>query len=172
MVQYRRVPREEMAARHAAQRLTRVAMARRPQVVNIPVLLEMGDTVYIHFAGKPFGIPPVAWRVGQRLLDLRMRAMAASGDGILTRATAPIWYDHLGHLSALMWRHTRPVGRTRLGSFVLRFLKLVGGMRNPYRKATEAELVALTDFFLQRRMASGAGVVAANPRYYTTPSMT
>lgn len=154
MVMIRRVPREQMAANHAARRLTRVATVSRPVLANIPTLLDLGDTVYVEFRGRAFGVPPVAWRVGEKLLAARMDAMAAAGSGTLTKESAPAYYRALQKLARILWRHSFPVGR------IWRFLKAVRVMRNPYRQATEAELVALTDFFLQRRMASGVGVSA------------
>jgi hypothetical protein len=156
-MQFQRVPRETMMANHAAKRLTRPVVARSTIVANVPVLLELGATVYVQFQGKPFGVPPVAWRVGQRLLALRMEAMAAAGDGILTAESSPKYYAAMATLSRVLWRHTRPVGKSVPGSFVLRVLKRLGCLQNPYRRATESELTALTDFFLQRRMASSVG---------------
>jgi hypothetical protein len=168
-MELRRTPRETMVANHAARRLTRAVVNRSTVVANVPVLLELGGTIYIQFQGKPFGVPPVAWRVGQTLLAARFDAMAAAAEGKLTPDTTPRYYAAMKTLARVLWRHSRPVGGNGFQSWLLRVAKALKLYRNPYRLATEAELVALTDFFLQRRMASGGGLRAIP---HPQPSMT
>lgn len=162
-VMFQRVPRDVMDANHAAARASRPATPPT-RTANLDTVLDLGDTVYLAFRGRAFGVPPVAWRTGQRLLQLRLAAMAAAGDGVLTPATSPAYYQALGKLAQAIWAHVYPTG------WVPRILKRCRLLGNPFQDATEAELVGLTDFLLQRRMASGIGFQPAAPHpKFSTP---
>lgn len=154
-----RTPRVEMHAAHRAYRAQR-AMPAPAHVLtaNMETVLDLGTTAFVTFRGRAFGVPPVAWRTGQRLLTLRMDAVAASNDGTLSPETAPRFYQVIGELAEVLWAHTRPVGRWR------RIAKRLGLLRNPFAHATEKEIVELTNLFLRRRMLSTIGIPATvNP---------
>lgn len=152
MFEASRVPRAKMRAAHqefhAKRRLPApVGVAASP---NLEPVLELGSSTFVLFQGAPYGVPPVGWRVSQELLVARARAEAASGaDGqSLTAETLPQFYAALQELARIMWRHARPVGLVR------RTLKRCGLLKNRFARGTEAELVALTDFFLRCRTRS------------------
>jgi hypothetical protein len=141
-----------MAANHAEYRARRAMPApTETRLANVQAVLELDATTYVLFRGRAYGVPPVGWRAGQQILSLRLEATRAAGDGHLTPETIPGYFKALGELGRVLWRHTRPTGRFR------RLLKRLGLLRNPFLDGTEAELVALTDFFLQRRMTSSVG---------------
>lgn len=144
----RRIPREEMDRRHraAAPPVARDT-APRPAVRNFGAVLDLGNTTYLVFRGRPFGVPPVPYKLGQTILLLWLQAI--SQGKTLTEANAPAYYAILRQLPPLLWRHMRVVGRTR------RLLRWLGLLRNPLVEASEAELMELAAFFLQRRMQSG-----------------
>jgi hypothetical protein len=128
------------------------------RVANVQPVLELDQTVYVLFRGRSFGIPPVAWRVGAKLLSLRMAASAAAGDGSLTATSAPAYFGALRDLATYLWQNVRPARR------IERIAKRLGLLRNPFLDATELELVELTDFFLARRGKSSIGLLPARPR--------
>ena len=148
-MELRRVPREAMAKNHADYKAKRALPApAATKLGNLEAVLELDETTFVLFRGRAFGVPPVGWRAGQQILSQRLAAAEAAGDGRLTEENVPRYYAALGELARLLWRNTRPVGLGR------RILKRLGALRNPFLLGTEAELVALTDFFLRRRTAS------------------
>ena len=148
-MELRRVPRATMAKNHAEYRAKRKLPAPEgTRLANLEAVLSLDATSFVLFRGRAFGVPPVGWRTGQEILAQRLAASDAAGDGRLTADNAPTYYAALAELARLLWRHIRPVGLPR------RILKRLGALRNPFQDGTEAELVALTDFFLQRRTAS------------------
>jgi len=159
VILFERVPRDTMLATHAAKLAQRVpADTTVTRLANVDVVLDLGDTCYITFRGRAFGVPPVAWRVGQKILAQRMAATTAAGNGILTAQTTGPYYEALGRLAQTLWRHARPTGRMR------RMAKRLGLLRNPFQEATEGELVQLADFFLGRRMTSTVTVPMGSPQ--------
>lgn len=139
--------RSEMDANWAAARKERAAVpAPAPQ--NVQTVLDLGNAKFFLFRGLPFGVPPLPWKAGARLLALVSEARSFAGVP-LTPDSAPRYYAVLQQLPALLWRHTRPVGLGR------RVLHALGVLRNPFAVATERELVDLADHFLALRMTSG-----------------
>lgn len=151
MVAFRLVPKAEVAANHAkAQPKARPnPIPRMP--VNLGHTLDLGDTIYLAFRGRSYGVPPVPWKVGQRLVALRFAAQEASGEGVLSSDTLPAYYDAVRAMGKLCWRHCRPA------RWWQRVLKRVGLARNVFESASEAEIVAIADFFCSRRMTVSVG---------------
>lgn len=156
MGEFRYVPAGEVAQRHRAKEApprqgTRGTVPqRRPEQKNVEQVLAIGAVRYITFHDRTFRIPPVPFRLGQRVLQVYVqsnehaRAVALSGKKEYTDK----FYQDLELLAKLMWQHIRPVGKIR------RFFWRIGLMRNPFRKASEGEMRAICDFFLQDRMKS------------------
>lgn len=140
----------------AARRPSSGSSVRKP-ARNIAAILTLGDSTYFNFRGLPFGVPPVAWKAGEQLLALYLRAVDAvrlMADGAsLARVGDPKlraeYFAAIAALPPILWKLCRPVGRFR------RFLRAVGLHRNPFASASERELLDLADFFLQRRTRSG-----------------
>lgn len=147
----------DRAVMEARQAQARPEPARSPEVPQAPrnlgAILDLGNMVFFLFRGRPYGAPPLPWRAGQRLMDLWLQALRHRGD--LTDQTAKHYYSVIAQLPALLWHLTSPVGRTR------RILRALGLHRNPFRGATEQELVDLAAFFLARRRMSSIGLLPA-----------
>lgn len=166
MVAIRRVPKSDMDKAHAEYRARRRLPAPATVTANVRTVLEIDGVAFVTFRGRAFGVPPVGWRLGQRILALRMAAarIAEENAGVLTAESSVRYYAAFERIADVLWSHLRPVGFRR------RLFRSLGLLRNPLREATEAELVALTDFLLRRRMTSGVGVVKEPPSPYTMPS--
>jgi len=142
-----------MDARHAAARArVRARCAAASPAVptgarNLAAVLDLGNAVYFTFRGRAYGVPPLPWAAGAALHALWTQALAYPSP--LTAETQPAYYALIRQLPPLLWRYTRPVGAWR------RLRRRLGLLRNPFRTASERELVELADFFLSRRMTSG-----------------
>lgn len=143
--------RAEMVAAHRAAAPSRAPAARAP--LNATAVLELGDITFFTFRGRPFGVPPVPRREGQRLHLLWLEAR--SYESPLTFETGPKYHAAIAHLPALLWHLTRPVGRLN------RALRFLGLLRNPFEQATEQELIELAMLFLSRRRMSSIGFLPA-----------
>lgn len=144
--------RAEMDANQAS-RTPKVRPAKAPRPLqNVRPVLDLGNTCYFNFRGRAYGVPPLPWKAGVAFQQIWVDAL---GQGTLTRITAPHYHALIARLPKLIWQYSRPVGRLR------RALRFLGGLRNPFLKATEQELVELAGFFLQRRMTSGVGFPTA-----------
>lgn len=170
---FRYTPPREADSRHRAARTTaaREASSREPEpsaveieiaaplpqaiqpqrkLRNIVPVLTLDEATYITFNRRLYKIPPIPFKLGQRLLDLHvsvvteMKALALYGKAADTKS----YYKHLAILSRLMWSHMIPVPRWR------RVLRRCWMLRNPLRRASEQDLLRLTDFFLKCRMKS------------------
>lgn len=153
-----------MAANHKAAAPRGAATTSHQQVTttaNVSPLLELGATVFILFRGRAYAVPPVPWRLGEKLAALRAAAVNF-GPELLADQT-PSYYKLIGELPKLLWGHMRPVG------LMWRLLRKLRLLRNPFQQATEAELVELSDFVLGRRMRSSVSIHPPVPRHsYTT----
>ncbi len=129
---------------------TRAPIPGATKPYNVEPLLDLGDTVYFQFRGRAYGIPPLGWRAGQRLHLLWVEALEIASP--ITKATAPAYYQLIAQLPRLLWANCRPTGWLR------RRLWRLGLLRNPFRRATETELVELAAFFLSRRSRSSIGL--------------
>lgn len=160
MILFERTTRETM--RESWSRHEEIRRAPAPPVLaNLETVLDLGEMIYITFRGKPYGVPPVGWRMGQRLLAARHAAMAAAKGGALTPETTGEYYRALRRCASLCWRLLRPVHRTRTGGAILRWRKRWHLLRNPLHGATDKEVVELVDFCLRRRMVSNGGPLPA-----------
>lgn len=124
-----------------------------PPPLNLDAVLEIGEAVYFTFRGRPYGVPPLPWREGERILNARLTLTEIGrelpdGTRVIEREHMQEYYRHLRTLQDVLWDNTRTVGTVR------RFLRRLRLARNPYRQATETEIVKLADFFFGRRMSS------------------
>lgn len=158
MGQFKYVPDREVSARHREHRAARAhKTARVPtapptaaRLRNVEPVLSLGETTYFQFRGRAYGVPPLPWKAGQRLLQVQTATLSAAGQVALTgdKEAERLYFKGLARIQSILWAYCRPVGRTRR---VLRFLRV---LRNPFRGATEKELLDHTDFFLQGRTRS------------------
>ena len=135
-------PREVIEQRWAEKRPPEPAKPP-PAPLNVREVLDLGSLVYFEFRGRPYGVPPLPYRAGQRLVSLwfEVARMGATISDDNRRA-----YDRaLAQIVRLMWRHTRPVG------ILMRALRRLGLLRNPFKLASEAEIAELVGFFLRAR---------------------
>ena len=119
-----------------------------PRALNLQNVMDLGNMVFFTFRGRAFGIPPLAWREGERLLDLWLQAKEFGA--IDEREKIRPYFRVIRKLRKLIWRNCVPTGPTRR---LLNFLHL---HRNPFRAATEGEIVEIALFILGRRMRSSA----------------
>lgn len=161
----------EMLRRHAAAGRKRTASAAaspvQAPVRNVEPILSLGDVEYFHFRGRAFGVPPLPWKVGQRIAELQARTLNAVNrlsSAPLDEKTRADYYLALAQVPPLLWANCRPTGKWR------RFLRSLRLARNPFDGATDRELLELLDFFSSRRMKSGvpAPPMLARPRQRTS----
>lgn len=158
----------EMVDAHRRARRPQAASARQSQRPrNVEPVLSIGQTEYIHFRGRAFGIPPLPWQAGQALTAAyvsTIEAMNVLQFDAKNRAATASYYAGLSKIPDLLWRNCRPTGR------VARFLHWIRVSPNPFAKASDGELLEFADFFLARRMKSGVRPPqpAANPARRTS----
>jgi len=115
----------------------------------VEAVLSLGSTRYFTFRGATFACPPVPFKLGQKVLTLYLETTslaqsAAKGnkqDGIK-------YFGRLRELVKVMWPHIRPARRWK------RWTKFLHIYRNPFRHASDLEVLDVTNFFLQGRMKS------------------
>ena len=161
-----RTPREAAEARWAvwqAERLKALPPAKPPAPPrNVRAILDLGNMVYFEFKGRAYGVPPLPWREGEKLLALRLQIGAMGKE--ISEETLPVYYAALKQMTRIMWRNTRPKGRW------LRFLKRVR-LFDPFAVASELEVAELAVFFLGLRTRSTASFRRGVPEPRTTSSM-
>jgi hypothetical protein len=115
-----------------------------PRPLNLRHILDLGNVVYFTFRGRAYGIPPLAWRDGEELLDcwLELRELGA----VDSREKLGPYFHGMRRLQRLLWRSCRPTGLFRRILYRLRL------HANPFRRATEGEIAQLAVFLLGRRM--------------------
>lgn len=114
---------------------------------NVEVVLDLGNVTFFLFRGRPYGMPPLPWKAGQKLLAAWH--VVTGTPNILTPETAPAYYEALQKIPPLLWANCYPQSR------ILRVLRWFGLVRNPFARATEYELAEYADFFLRRRTRPG-----------------
>lgn len=149
MVEIRRVPREEMDRRHAARVEQLEAKAPRIPRQNLEPVLALGNVEYHTFRGRPFGIAPVPYLDGARLSALWIECSELGN--VLTGSTVDRYREIIDELATLLWRLTVTVGPFK------RLLRRLGLLRNPYRAATEREILELAGKFNARRFSTPIG---------------
>jgi hypothetical protein len=161
MGEFRYISPDEVAKRHRAARPTTLPRQNNNGVSektidmpsaqrNVEQILAIGSTRYITFRNRTFRIPPLPYKLGQRVLDLHIKILADAKQVAMTgdKKAMDAFYKKQGQMAKLLWSHIRPMGKIR------RLLWRIGGMRNPFKQASEAEMKQITDFFLQGRMTS------------------
>lgn len=146
----------EMKARWARVKRPEPKPTASERPLNLRQVLDTGDLVFFTFRGRAYGIPPLAWRQGERILDvwLQLREVGALDE----RSKLKPYYYAYRRLQKLLWKNCRPTGPVR------RLLHFLGLHPNPFRKATEGELAELAVFMLGRRMRLNAPQAAPVPR--------
>lgn len=140
---------EEASRRRAAPPVEVTAPSSLPRALNLGTVLDLGNRVYFMFRGRAYGIPPLAWREGEKILDAWMEA---KGYGDLTPDNLSAYFSVIKRLQSLLWRNCVPSGPVR------RLLHWMGLHRNPFRKATEKEIGELATFMLGRRTSGGVPI--------------
>jgi hypothetical protein len=116
----------------------------RPRAINLTGALELGDSLFFAFRGRAYRVPMLPWRSGELILDAWLEIESYGTE--ITRENRGAYYACIQRLEKLIWANVRPVG------FVNRILYRLGLMRNPFRHATEREIVERSHFLLRRRM--------------------
>lgn len=131
---------------------------------NIGPMLDLGNTVYFAFRGRAFGVPPLPWLEGEKILDAWMLAQTY-GESV-KREDLNAYFHCIRTLAHLIWMNTRPVSRfqrllkaiglhspaTRDIGRLERWLKHL--LPNPFMKATEREVADYALFLSERRMST------------------
>jgi len=141
-----RPTREEMEANWAKVNQHRPEPEAPVRPLNLDQVLDLGNTVFFTFRGRAYGVPPLAWKAGERLMVAWQEAKAIGE--INDPKKAAEYYRIMRRLQRLLWAHCRAVGPFR------RLCKWLRIHPNPFRHATEEELVALALFTLGRRMST------------------
>jgi len=126
-----------------------------PRALNLDHVMDLGNSIFFLFRGRAYGIPPLAWREGERILDTWLEAK--SYGAALERKNLAAYYACFKRLQRLLWKNCRPVGLVR------RTLHRLHLHRNPFRRATEGEIAELAVFMLGRRMRSSAAPASDLP---------
>lgn len=161
--------RSEMEARHQRARLRRRpagSAATTPRSRNVQSVLSLGSMEWFHFRGRAYGVPPLPWKAGERLLEAHLTALervSLLADEPFNREARAEYYVALRTITRLLWENCQPTGllfRNLKRTPWLRYL-----LRNPFASASDAEILEHADFFLARRMKSGAQLrpVPASP---------
>lgn len=151
-MELRPVSREQMDANHAAARARAALLEPQPELVtprNVQPVLDFGDLTFFEFRGSHYGIPPIGWRDGERLLALWNEALSYPSP--LTAETVPLYFRCIEQFVTKVWQLVKPVGKWR------RLRHRLGLLRNPFRRATEAEITTIVGFCLGLRMKSSVG---------------
>lgn len=141
-------PREEMARNWGAEPAPVPSTgdaSSTSRALNLEHILDLGNIIFFHFRGRAYGIPPLPWREGEKILAAWQEAK--SHGPTLDRESLTPYFQAIEKLQGLLWRNCRPVGRVR------RLLRWLGLHPNPFRIATEGEIGELALFMLGRRMS-------------------
>lgn len=159
MPEFKYIPPDEVARRHEAARNSAVAPLRQrhPQQRNVEAVLSLGDVRYFSYRNRAYRVPPVPFKLGQRVLDSHTKVLAYARQVVETgkKDSMDAFYRQMAVHVGLLWKHIRPTGKVR------RAMWHMGLMRNPFRSASEAEVKEVTDFFLQGRMTSSVRLTSA-----------
>jgi len=115
-----------------------------PRALNLQNVLDLGNLTFFTFRGRAYGIPPLAWRQAELLLDCWLEIQRCGA--MVNRENFQPYFRCMQKLQDLIWANCQPDRRWD------RLLRWIGFYRNPFRKATEGELAQLAVFFLGRRM--------------------
>lgn len=125
------------------------------RALNLEHVMDLGNTIFFTFRGRAFGIPPLAWREGEKIFDVwqEARGLTDLADSDQRRA----YFRCIARLQKLVWANCKPVGPVR------RWLRFFHLHRNPFRRATEGEIAELAVFILGRRTKSSGRASATQP---------
>ena len=163
MGEFKYTPTREVAERHRAaapRESARPAIAKPAATVNVQPVLDLGSVRYYRVGRLAYGVPPLAYQTGHRILDAYTRAIALArvmAGKISDQATKEEYYRTLDRLRTLLWKASFPAGRFR------RVLWHLGLIPNQLRRATEQELLDIADFFLRGRTMSTVQSLSAHP---------
>lgn len=145
-----RTPPEVMKAKWAAWHEEQGSPASStkppPRPRNVHAVLDLGNLTYYEFRGRAYGVPPLPWTEGEKLMDVWIE-IRNFGDEITDEKLKP-YYDAMNRLAVILWKNTRPCGR------LLRFLKAVRIFKNPFKLANEREVADVAAFYLGLRTKS------------------
>ncbi len=155
-------------ARFRRRQVAEASSASSTRTRNVESILSLGSIEFFEFRGRAFGVPPVAWKAGQALNALRMEAVDALEilkNDPTDRDATDAYYRAIPKIPGLLWANCTPAGvlaRLWKRAPLLRLFQ-----RNPFASASDGELLEYADFFLARRMKSGA--LSLVPRPTSTP---
>ncbi len=120
-----------------------------PPANGRPALQVLGaDQLRIPYRGRVYDLGHVSFEDGIRLVEARVAIMAIREEEDPTPENISAYRRAMRVIVAMAPRYMVPVGRLRRLFWRLRL------RRNPFRKATEAEVGQLLGFFLTSRMRS------------------
>lgn len=143
MISIRRTDPEQVRKNWAAYREARKIVAPPRPRHNFQPAMEFGDITYRVFRGRAYGVPPLPWKRGEKLLKTWLDLEAISSP--IKQNNLSQYYRLIGRLADLVWKSVTPVRPD------LRLAWRLGLLRNPFRKATEGEIVEFALFLLGRR---------------------
>lgn len=144
------VQREEVerASREAYRARYSGGPVEAPAPLNVvPTLVVIGETsIEIPFRGRMYEFRPIGFADGLRLLEARRLLENVEAEPTPENVAGARAALHM--VAGMARKYLRPRGRLRRLRWRLRL------SRNPYRRATEAEVGQLLGFFLAFRMSS------------------
>lgn len=143
MVAFSRASATAMREAHARARPSQTGPGE-PATLNVPLVIELDAARMFAFRGRPYIVPPLPMLEGLQIMTAWQEA--ASCGQMLTATSREKYYAALNKLPPMLRRNCRPAGRIRRMLWPL--------SRNPFRRATEAELVELASFFLLCRTSA------------------
>lgn len=159
MIELRYMPPDEPGQPYPSrQQDARASVVQRQQQQrNVDTVLSLGDVRYMGYRNKAYRVPPVPYKLGQRVLDVQIKALGLAREVVQSGSKDPSdrFYKVMHELTGLLWQHIRPTGKIK------RVLWRLGLLRNPFRVASEAEINQITDFFLKGRMTSSVRSMSA-----------
>lgn len=165
MGSFKYIPPHEVDARHrAAKPKTSPRELRPAEQRNVEAVLAIGSVRYFTYRNHLFAIPPVPFKLGQKVMSLYIRTLADTKEVIRTgnEEATKSYYRQLESLSRALWSHVKPTGHVR------RSLKWMRISRNVFRDASEKELLDITNFFLKGRMMSTVQATETTPEELST----
>lgn len=165
---FKYVPPREVAARHRSADAAMSALrgkTREPRQRNVEAVLSLGATRYFMYRRKTYAVPPVPFKLGQRVLTLYLETTALAQSAAKGNKQDGIkYFGRLKELVNVMWPHIRLTRRWK------RVFKSLHLYRNPFRDASDLEVLDVTNFFLQGRMKSSVQSLETNPASETQMS--
>ena len=119
--------------------------------MNLEASLDLGNITFFQFRGRAYGVPPLPWHEGEKILRAWSRAEAYGAE--LSNDDLPGYFNCIKEMQDLIWHNIRPAGNKPM-ALVRRFLKFIRVLRNPYRLATEREVAERALFLSGRRMST------------------